>query len=647
MSEMLSAALAQAVAGVPVFPCNPSTKAPLVEGGFQSATTDEDVIRRWWEKWPSAMIGMPTGAVTGIFVLDIDIKDGYSGFVSLFTVEGTYQSLPVTKTVTTPSRGEHRYFKYPADIEVKCSTSKVGRCLDIRGQSGYVIIPPSRNAAGKCYEESPADIADAPDWLINLILGRGISSFEKKVRNATTNIRQAESGTRNETLNREAFQIALAIGDGEGEVLVAHSALSAAAAEIGLDATEIERTLRSAFSAGLAKAAQSSGIKPGQPADLKLETISDDEWATSRLTPDCIVANLLYAEVALLFAAGGMGKTTLLLHIAIHIILGRRLFDLEVIKPGSFVLVTAEDTRELLIARARRICEALNLSDSEIQLVRNGLLILDVTSGAIKLSKMESDVVRVDYVAADKIIELSRPYQPVAVSFDPAISFGVGEHKVNDAEQGLIEAARTIRSALSCCVLYVHHTGKENARNKTVDQYSGRGGSAFSDGARMVFVLNWADQLEWSKRTGQELMPGQTGLVLSRPKLSFASRQEDILIRREGFEFIAIECSSASVNKLDCAEAVLALVTSKFGSGGFPTQNVIEEELSSTYGREAVRKVVRSLLANGDVVQRPVSKPGQRGTRTYLAPALPLATVEVPTRSAPSLWGSEVATPPL
>jgi RecA-family ATPase len=62
--------------------------------------------------------------------------------------------------------------------------------------------------------------------------------------------------------------------------------------------------------------------------------------------------------------------------------------------------------------------------------------------------------------AIDDLIEEARPLAPVLVIIDPAVSFGVGETRVNDAEQGLIEAARRIRAALGCCVRYVHHTGR-------------------------------------------------------------------------------------------------------------------------------------------------------------------------------------------
>lgn len=93
--------------------------------------------------------------------------------------------------------------------------------------------------------------------------------------------------------------------------------------------------------------------------------------------------------------------------------------------------------------------------------------------------------------------------------------------RAREGEQGLIEAARRVRRAIECCVLYVHHSGKQNARDRATDQYAGRGGSAFADSSRMVLVLQNVSPDKWYLETGQNLEEGETGLVLSRPKMSY------------------------------------------------------------------------------------------------------------------------------
>jgi hypothetical protein len=82
-TKAISVALGYAARGWPVFPCNPLNKRPLTEHGFKDASTDPFQIRKWWGANPNAMIGVPTGAASGVWVLDIDQGDGKTGVQSL------------------------------------------------------------------------------------------------------------------------------------------------------------------------------------------------------------------------------------------------------------------------------------------------------------------------------------------------------------------------------------------------------------------------------------------------------------------------------------------------------------------------------------------------------------------------------------
>ena len=104
MQELAEACVQQ---GYPVFPCKPENKQPYVNGGFKAATTDIDQINAWWAQWPDAMPGIPTGDVTGIFVLDIDEHGDVSGNRTLAGLEQRYGKLPVTWEASTPSGGRH------------------------------------------------------------------------------------------------------------------------------------------------------------------------------------------------------------------------------------------------------------------------------------------------------------------------------------------------------------------------------------------------------------------------------------------------------------------------------------------------------------------------------------------------------------
>jgi hypothetical protein len=162
--DILAAAERLASRRRPVFPCDPRSKRPRTPQGFKNATTDLTVIRGWWEKEPDSMIGMPTGALSGVVVLDVD---GDLGFESLRKIEREHGALPRTTSVTTPGGGQHFYFRHPG-VEVPCSVAKLAPSVDVRGDGGYVITPPSQTADGRGYvvdeESAPAEL---PPWLLS------------------------------------------------------------------------------------------------------------------------------------------------------------------------------------------------------------------------------------------------------------------------------------------------------------------------------------------------------------------------------------------------------------------------------------------------------------------------------------------------
>ena len=167
---LVRAALAYARRGMPVFPCEPLGKRPLTRDGFWDASVDAGVVGRWWSRWPAANIGVPTGKRSGLLVLDVDPRDG--GAASLTELEGAFGPLPRTTRARTGGGGEHVFFRYPGEVggEVRNSASWVGPGLDVRGEGGYVLVPPSRTQAPYRWTER-APLAEAPSWLLGRMRG--------------------------------------------------------------------------------------------------------------------------------------------------------------------------------------------------------------------------------------------------------------------------------------------------------------------------------------------------------------------------------------------------------------------------------------------------------------------------------------------
>ncbi len=139
---LFKAALSYAKRAIPVFPCEPGGKRPLTINGFWDATTDTHRIKAWWARWPAANVGVPTGERSGLLVLDVDLRGG--GLESLAALERENGSLPKTARSRTGGGGVHVFFRYPPEKEVRNSAGCLGRGLDVRGEGGYVVVPPSR-----------------------------------------------------------------------------------------------------------------------------------------------------------------------------------------------------------------------------------------------------------------------------------------------------------------------------------------------------------------------------------------------------------------------------------------------------------------------------------------------------------------------
>jgi hypothetical protein len=265
---MLVAALKMARHGLAVFPCGARAKHPITPHGCKDATTDRAVIRSWWRVDPEANLGLATGAISGIFVLDVDPDHGGEG--SLASLLGCHGPLPPTVVSLTGGGGKHLLFRHPGG---ECKVRNlVGFYdgLDVRGDGGYILAPPSVHPSGRRYRWAPGNSgepAGAPGWLLDIVKepertlvlpeGRPVATPSRyvaaAVRRACAAVAGAAPGKRNSTLNSEAFGIGQLVGAGALTEEDAAYALALAAFDCGLERDEIESTLRSGLHAGMAR----------------------------------------------------------------------------------------------------------------------------------------------------------------------------------------------------------------------------------------------------------------------------------------------------------------------------------------------------------------------------------------------------------
>ncbi len=205
VAEMLRAALAYAGMGFAVFPCASRGKAPLTAHGVKDATKDLEVIRALWGAHPGANVGIATGAISGIVVLDIDPRHG--GDDTLETLQAQNGKLPETPTVLTGGGGLHFYFRHPG-VVVPNNAGKVGQGIDVRGNGGYVIAPRSVHESGNRYlwevssRINEVPLGELPAWILKLM-----SAAESGNTNGAKSFDPPpifQDGTRNDYLYRTA-----------------------------------------------------------------------------------------------------------------------------------------------------------------------------------------------------------------------------------------------------------------------------------------------------------------------------------------------------------------------------------------------------------------------------------------------------------
>ena len=288
MTDLLKSALHLARQGFEVLPCHSpgvggcscrqpdcvsAGKHPRTRQGLHDATADPALIRQWWQRWPTANVAIRTGAVSGLVVIDIDPDHG-----GLDTMRSLAAEAPIPKglRVRTGSGGWHLYFAHPGGRVRNSAGTALGPGVDVRGDGGYVIAPPSRHISGGTYQwTGPWTLPDLPDHLLSRVrpperptptwtepvrLDRALSAWAAKaLDDEARQVGTAPAGGRNHRLNRAAFSLGQIVGAGLLDPDTVTDHLHHAALRAGLGAREATMTIRSGLQAGM--------TRPRTPAD--------------------------------------------------------------------------------------------------------------------------------------------------------------------------------------------------------------------------------------------------------------------------------------------------------------------------------------------------------------------------------------------
>lgn len=303
----LDVARSYIAAGVPIFPCRESAsegvdhatgeiiefaeKAPYTSFGLKDATRSSRIIDIWFnERHPAAVIGIPTGEKLGGWVLDLDRHGDRDGHKWLAEQEAVHGLLPDTAQASTANGGTHIIFKHVDGVRNRAA---IAPGVDTRGDGGYIVGPGSVMADGRRYEwinhdgDGLPEFAEAPEWLIDLVITKAAPAVEAKPREYTyqpqdngaaryaaramdmelDKLSTSPKGQRGQQLFASACSIGELVAAGHLSRSEAEAGLFDAAQANGLVSTDGERKCLDKIKRGLDKTANSPRQIPERAHD--------------------------------------------------------------------------------------------------------------------------------------------------------------------------------------------------------------------------------------------------------------------------------------------------------------------------------------------------------------------------------------------
>ena len=292
----LETALKYAAYGWSVLPLRARRKEPATSHGLHDATRDERAIREWWGNGSAYNVGVATGEGSGIVVIDLDGPEGRESWAALEQEHGAVQTL--SQQTGRADGGTQLVFRHPGVAVGNRAAVRPG--IDVRGDGGYIVVPPSIHPTGAIYEwvdRSP--IAVMPEWLVELTRKKVVqrsaaASVPRKhstpgnasayglagLRSECDSVEQASEGGRNHELNRAAFSVGQLVGGGELGREQAEDDLFDAAIAAGLGETESRKTIKSGLDSGerdpRSAPPRADGWVEGSPPDFSCIPPPDD-----------------------------------------------------------------------------------------------------------------------------------------------------------------------------------------------------------------------------------------------------------------------------------------------------------------------------------------------------------------------------------
>jgi Bifunctional DNA primase/polymerase, N-terminal/AAA domain len=494
--------------------CQSPGKHPLgatAPHGLEDATTDEAMIRHWFSRFPTANIAMRTGVTRTV----LDVDPAHGGRESLAQLEARHGPLPITPKVHTGGGGEHYHFAHVPGL--RNSAGKIAPGLDIRGEGGYVLVPPSSHVSGGVYRDD-ADRALfetapslMPEWLVALAMG-GSSTNGTAPRRTDDEwaemLRGAPEGQRRE----EALKIAgRLLGKGLSPVEVTEVLLGVAARCVQpfpeREAREIVRDLarkdrakppRLGSPEHASEPIAATSHETERPADgpvvVRLADVAPEavDWLWPR--------RLARGKLTLVIGEPGGGKTYFVIDCGARVTRGAPWPDGTAPAPGAVIVLTSEDG---IADTLRPRLDHQGGDPAHVHILRA----VRVDSDELPFT-LERDLPQLARVLTE------RP-DAALVILDPVSAYLGGRDSYKDAEiRGLLSPLASLAERFDVALLAILHLTKAAQRKLLL---RAQGSIAFVAQARVVLAVG-----EDPEHEGRRLLvPVKNNLGPAAPALAF------------------------------------------------------------------------------------------------------------------------------
>ncbi len=463
MSILLESALELWRSGFSVIPIRSGGKRPLVSWiEYQSRRPTEEEIRRWWQQYPNANVGIVTGRISGIVVIDLDLdKDNNESGARI------YEQAPTDLIVKTGRGGYHLYYHYPEDVDHISNRVSLLPGVDVRADGGYVVAPPSAHSSGRlyawirrgepgklpphlvglltsCTSAERDDEEDSSKWLSDLLAGVG-------------------EGQRNDACARLCGYL---IGKGmPKDVVLAivrqwneknHPSLP----DHEVAAT-VESVCKTARRRNTVPQSQPQDGGTGQASTSPFNVVNIREYMAhygSNRVSWLIQDWLPEATIGFVVAPPGSYKTWLTFDIAVSVATGTPfLGEYPVQRTGPVLLIQQEDFHGDTAQRLAVILQSR--LDLRAEVMRDGQFEVKAPPEIPIYIHPDRNLRFADQVVMDALEQRVRELRPALVILDPLYSAAMtDDYMTKSAEQML--RLKVMRDRYGCSFLVAHHTTK-------------------------------------------------------------------------------------------------------------------------------------------------------------------------------------------